>query len=129
MEYNKDSVYNNQNIRKKIEMQYKSEKTEEPKESISSEIKNCLIAYHINSAASKRERKMAKTAIRECGFCHVKHTSLWRRIGDTLVCNACGLYYRIHGKIRDKAARRHPSQPNSSTAPHTETSTNGSSKR
>lgn len=107
MEHRKDSAHSNQGIRRKIEMRYQSDKKDEAPKSISCEIKKLLIAYHINSAGPQRERKSERAALRECGFCQATQTSLWRRIGDVLVCNACGLYYRIHGKIRDKAAK-HP---------------------
>lgn len=49
------------------------------------------------SRASKRIRVRADVCIN----CNAKETPLWRRIatGET-VCNACGLYYKLHGSHR-----------------------------
>jgi uncharacterized protein (DUF983 family) len=34
----------------------------------------------------------------ECSNCHTTQTTLWRRNGTgEPVCNACGLYYKLHG--------------------------------
>lgn len=38
---------------------------------------------------------------RVCSFCETTVTTLWRRVGASVVCNACGLYYKMHGKVRD----------------------------
>ncbi|KAI5180785.1 hypothetical protein NEOKW01_1069 [Nematocida sp. AWRm80] len=95
------------NLRKKIEMQYKQEerapeymKIERPR--IGLQIKKILITHYVKAMQGKRERGKTMVARRECGFCKTQYTSLWRRIGDLVVCNACGLYYKLHGKIRDK---------------------------
>ncbi|OMJ30037.1 Transcription factor elt-1 [Smittium culicis] len=38
-----------------------------------------------------------------CANCNTNKTPLWRRCGpDMLLCNACGLYYRLHNKHRSK---------------------------
>ncbi|ODQ67250.1 glucocorticoid receptor-like (DNA-binding domain), partial [Nadsonia fulvescens var. elongata DSM 6958] len=36
-----------------------------------------------------------------CTNCHTKNTPLWRRNsqGESL-CNACGLFYKLHGVVR-----------------------------
>ncbi|PVU85745.1 hypothetical protein BB560_006927 [Smittium megazygosporum] len=40
----------------------------------------------------------------ECSNCSTRSTPLWRKCGpDTLLCNACGLYFRLHNKHRPKA--------------------------
>ena len=42
-----------------------------------------------------------------CTNCGTQHTSLWRRdAGGAPVCNACGLYYKLHGKPRPHSWRR-----------------------
>ncbi|OLY78436.1 GATA-binding factor 5-B [Smittium mucronatum] len=39
----------------------------------------------------------------KCANCGTNNTPLWRRCGpDMLLCNACGLYYRLHNKHRSK---------------------------
>ncbi|PVU93849.1 hypothetical protein BB561_002988 [Smittium simulii] len=39
----------------------------------------------------------------ECYNCNTRSTPLWRKCGpDILLCNACGLYYRLHNKHRPK---------------------------
>ncbi|KAM0688487.1 GATA type transcriptional activator of nitrogen-regulated proteins [Conglomerata obtusa] len=35
-----------------------------------------------------------------CMHCNAKETSLWRRLEGKTVCNACGLYYKMHGVRR-----------------------------
>ncbi|KAM0676025.1 hypothetical protein GVAV_000805 [Gurleya vavrai] len=35
-----------------------------------------------------------------CIHCHTRETSLWRRLEGRIVCNACGLYYKMHGVKR-----------------------------
>ncbi|KAI5186660.1 hypothetical protein NEHOM01_1613 [Nematocida homosporus] len=109
MEGKKDSdIHANQShIRRKIEMRYQNESPrnkENARSNVSMQIKKFLVNYHLQTIPTKRERQTASSQ-RECGFCKTTQTSLWRRIGDLLVCNACGLYYRIHGKVRDKPSR------------------------
>lgn len=36
----------------------------------------------------------------KCSHCTTDATSLWRRIDDKLMCNACALYYKLHGVQR-----------------------------
>lgn len=35
-----------------------------------------------------------------CMHCTTKETSLWRRLDGKVVCNACGLYFKMHGVKR-----------------------------
>lgn len=35
-----------------------------------------------------------------CGFCKTTITTLWRKAGHYVLCNACGLYYKAHGVKR-----------------------------
>jgi hypothetical protein len=47
----------------------------------------------------RRLQTVKKTGI-ICSNCSTSTTTLWRRNGDGLpVCNACGLYYKLH-KVR-----------------------------
>ncbi|KDR17123.1 Transcription factor GATA-4 [Zootermopsis nevadensis] len=67
-----------------------------------------------------------------CSNCHTNTTSLWRRnsMGEP-VCNACGLYYKLHGVNRPLAMKKDSIQtrkrkPKSGT-PKSESSGGGSS--
>lgn len=54
----------------------------------------------------------------ECSNCHTKTTPLWRKtaLGDTL-CNACGLFYKLHGTLRPSNHSYLPrGQPNASAS-------------
>ncbi|KAJ6525585.1 hypothetical protein DFH09DRAFT_820121, partial [Mycena vulgaris] len=36
-----------------------------------------------------------------CQNCHTTTTPLWRKDGEgKIVCNACGLFYNLHGSAR-----------------------------
>lgn len=35
-----------------------------------------------------------------CVHCMTKETSLWRKLDGKSVCNACGLYFKLHGVVR-----------------------------
>ncbi len=35
-----------------------------------------------------------------CAHCTTKETPLWRKADGRTVCNACGIYWRMHGKQR-----------------------------
>ncbi|KAJ2642622.1 GATA type transcriptional activator of nitrogen-regulated proteins [Coemansia sp. RSA 1694] len=42
-----------------------------------------------------------------CFNCSAEHTPLWRRDPqDNIICNACGLYFKLHGKSRPVAMKR-----------------------
>ncbi|XP_050438828.1 uncharacterized protein LOC126844581 [Adelges cooleyi] len=43
---------------------------------------------------------------RMCSNCGTTCSTIWRRLKEDPVCNACGLYYKLHGKIRPPAMRR-----------------------
>lgn len=49
----------------------------------------------------KKRLSAARRAGTSCSNCHTTQTTLWRRNsnGDP-VCNACGLYYKLHGVNR-----------------------------
>ena len=47
-----------------------------------------------------------------CANCRTSKTSLWRRNKDgSPVCNACGLYYKLHGCNRPITMRKDKVQP------------------
>lgn len=48
-----------------------------------------------------RQTKRVRHRVDLCSNCQVRDTPLWRRLatGET-VCNACGLYYKLHGSHR-----------------------------
>jgi hypothetical protein len=52
-----------------------------------------------------------------CTNCGTTKTSLWRRDKAGLpVCNACGLYYRLHGRPRPPTWRRDKTNTRNRTA-------------
>ncbi|KAI9357078.1 iron transporter biosynthesis regulating transcription factor, partial [Zopfochytrium polystomum] len=49
----------------------------------------------------------------QCSNCNVTSTPLWRKgANDAILCNACGLYYKLHGVNRPKTM-----QPSSNIRP------------
>ncbi|KAJ2629839.1 GATA type transcriptional activator of nitrogen-regulated proteins [Coemansia sp. RSA 1290] len=63
-------------------------------------------------ASQRRKRVTPKQQISlgikpRCFNCKAEQTPLWRRDpADNIICNACGLYYKLHGKARPVAMRR-----------------------
>lgn len=58
-----------------------------------------------DSCGSTWPGRMCKTAP-FCAHCGTTKTTLWRRLGDIVVCNACGLYHRMHGIKRPISLRK-----------------------
>ncbi|ORX65243.1 glucocorticoid receptor-like (DNA-binding domain) [Linderina pennispora] len=62
--------------------------------------------------AVKRKRVSPKQQMQQgltptCYNCGVDYTPLWRRDPDgNVICNACGLYYKLHNKIRPVTMKR-----------------------
>ncbi|KAJ2382647.1 GATA type transcriptional activator of nitrogen-regulated proteins [Coemansia sp. RSA 2611] len=58
-----------------------------------------------------------------CFNCGAEHTPLWRRDpADNIICNACGLYHKLHGAARPvsmrRAAIKRRSRTQSAAPPH-----------
>ncbi|KAI8592665.1 hypothetical protein BDZ88DRAFT_383440, partial [Geranomyces variabilis] len=65
-------------------------------------------------------------AINTCKNCEATSTPLWRRSDrDELLCNACGLYYKLHGTHRPKSLR--PATPGKNGDPVSSSSSSLSS--
>ncbi|KAJ2147270.1 GATA type transcriptional activator of nitrogen-regulated proteins [Coemansia sp. RSA 562] len=66
---------------------------------------------HLDSV-QRRKRVTPKQQISlgitpKCFNCGAEHTPLWRRDpSDNIICNACGLYHKLHDKPRPVAMRR-----------------------
>lgn len=50
----------------------------------------------------KKQKKKTLLSGPICINCGTEKTTLWRRIGDKVNCNACALYYNLHKKERPK---------------------------
>ncbi|XP_029341365.1 uncharacterized protein LOC115033250 [Acyrthosiphon pisum] len=54
-----------------------------------------------------RKRTTGELSVQKmCSNCRTTCSSIWRRINENPVCNACGLYYKLHGKIRPLSLKR-----------------------
>ena len=53
------------------------------------------------------QRKLVVGPDTRCSNCSTASTSLWRRdVSGCPVCNACGLYFKLHGQQRPLNMRR-----------------------
>ena len=56
-----------------------------------------ILRHHSSSKSNSAKKSVALI----CANCHTSTTTLWRRNKEGApVCNACGLYYKVHGKDR-----------------------------
>lgn len=63
------------------------------------------------SLSKNRETRRSKMRPEACGNCGATDTPMWRKTEDGLmVCNACGLYHKLHGQHRKLGARRSSSK-------------------
>ncbi|CAI6373469.1 unnamed protein product [Macrosiphum euphorbiae] len=62
----------------------------------------------INTSPKKHRKPTARESSvqRMCFNCGTTCSTVWRRLNEGTVCNACGLYYRKYGKIRPPTMRR-----------------------
>ncbi|OLY79249.1 Transcription factor elt-1 [Smittium mucronatum] len=72
-------------------------------------------------STSKPEKKIIESVADPiCSNCSAKKTPLWRRCGrELLLCNACGLYLKLHGKTRPVALQKHTSKKVMESSPPT----------
>jgi hypothetical protein len=63
--------------------------------------------YPMQGQPTISPRPTSMIPVTRCTNCSTSSTSLWRRdTQGTPVCNACGLYYKLHGKSRPITWRR-----------------------
>ena len=66
----------------------------------------------ISTGAGLSQQLSQQDGTKSCGNCGTTHTSLWRKVNEMIMCNACGIYYKNHGYHRpmDLAAKSTLSQ-------------------
>lgn len=81
-----------------------------------------------NSQLLKHKLKNSKLPMRkpkkflQCSNCNTKTTPLWRKYNQgELLCNACGLFYKLHGVLRPLNDRVDKIDKFDQSLPHTET--------
>lgn len=61
---------------------------------------NSMLASYIDSLEATIQRDEAKKSY-QCHNCQTRTTPLWRKANNgDLLCNACGLFYKLHGVLR-----------------------------
>ena len=67
----------------------------------------CNVFYHPFKNLIQVNRGARLSPSTTCANCNTSKTSLWRRNSQSqAVCNACGLYVKLHGKERPMQMRK-----------------------
>jgi len=71
--------------------------------------KKATASLYINPKSASIDSMTATQHVKPvCANCGVNHTPLWRRsANDEILCNACGLYQKLHKVPRPKSIRQH----------------------
>ncbi|CUM45344.1 unnamed protein product [Debaryomyces fabryi] len=75
--------------------------------------------YKLPEKLSKTSPSTRNTKFLQCTNCNTKTTPLWRKSNNgDLLCNACGLFYKLHGVLRPLSQSNHkPSVLNDTITP------------
>ena len=66
-----------------------------------------IIIIHLSTKIIQVNRGARLSPSTTCANCNTSKTSLWRRNSQSqAVCNACGLYVKLHGKERPVQMRK-----------------------
>lgn len=93
---------------------------------------------HGEGRAQTTPRQEAVDVMAQCYNCHTTATPLWRKDDEgKTVCNACGLYYKLHGSPRPISMKsdvirkrsRHDARRIGNAAPETPSASPGASRR
>ncbi|XP_060857437.1 uncharacterized protein LOC132935020 isoform X2 [Metopolophium dirhodum] len=69
---------------------------------VKQQVKDINASPNIPKKCTPRESSIQRI----CSHCGTTCSTIWRRINEDPVCNACRLYYKLHGKIRPFTMRR-----------------------
>jgi hypothetical protein len=70
--------------------------------------KKKVASAYINQKTAAIDSMATQPVKPVCANCGVNHTPLWRRsANDEILCNACGLYQKLHKVPRPKSIRQH----------------------
>jgi len=70
--------------------------------------KKAAASLYINQKTAAIDSMATQHVKPVCANCGVNHTPLWRRsANDEILCNACGLYQKLHKVPRPKSIRQH----------------------
>ncbi|KAI0698280.1 hypothetical protein BC835DRAFT_1335490 [Cytidiella melzeri] len=93
---------------------------------------------HGEGRAQTAPRQESQEVVAQCYNCHTTATPLWRKDDEgKTVCNACGLYYKLHGSARPISMKsdvirkraRHDARRAGGTSSETPSASPGASRR